>query len=356
MDANANERKRRPAISDVAELAGVSRAAVSKVIRDAYGVSPAMRERVEAAIAQLNYRPRTSARAMRGASFTLGIELPHLGNEFFTQIVRGATTELQGTGYNLIIAPSLGNASGVPALESLADRQVDGIIAISPDVTPEWLERLAEFVPLVMIGRHDDPEHYDTVVNDDEAGTRDLMAHLIDQGHTSIAHLTIRTATDPDYVTTPHAIRLRTYLAIMAGAGLAPEVVYTSPFETDARAAARQLLSRPTPPSAVFAGNDTLAVGVLSVVAEFGLDPESIAVVGYDDVDLAGHGLVSLTTMDQNGDEMGAVAVRLLLERIAAGGPPRRHVITPALRVRRSTVPDLVPALLPPGHGTFAEG
>ena len=81
--------RKRPSISDVALEAGVSRAAVSKVIRNAYGVSPAMRKRVETAIDKLGYRPRVAARAMRGASFTIGFEIPHIGNDFFTQIMRG---------------------------------------------------------------------------------------------------------------------------------------------------------------------------------------------------------------------------------------------------------------------------
>ena len=78
-------------IEDVAREAGVSRAAVSKVIRNAYGVSPSMRDRVTAAIEALDYRPRVAARAMRGSSFTLGIEMPHIGNPFFTKIMAGAT-------------------------------------------------------------------------------------------------------------------------------------------------------------------------------------------------------------------------------------------------------------------------
>ena len=135
-------------IEDVAREAGVSRAAVSKVIRNAYGVSPAMRERVTAAIDALDYRPRVAARAMRGSSFTLGIEMPHIGNPFFTKVVAGATAALQGTDYQLIIAPAdIDGEEGVRAIGALADRQVDGIVAISPLVAPEWLERLATRVP-----------------------------------------------------------------------------------------------------------------------------------------------------------------------------------------------------------------
>ena len=108
--------KKRPSISDVALEAGVSKAAVSKVIRNAYGVSPAMRERVETAIERLEYRPLHAARVMRGASFTIGFEVPHLGNDFFTQITEGAASKLAGSGYQLIIAPGLGYLSGTKVL------------------------------------------------------------------------------------------------------------------------------------------------------------------------------------------------------------------------------------------------
>ena len=130
--------KKRPSISDVALEAGVSKAAVSKVIRNAYGVSPAMRERVETAINRLEYRPLHAARVMRGASFTIGFEVPHLGNDFFTQITEGAASKLAGSGYQLIIAPGLGYLSGTKVLDTLVDRQVDGIIAISSDVEADW--------------------------------------------------------------------------------------------------------------------------------------------------------------------------------------------------------------------------
>ena len=98
----ANSTRRSVTIDDVAREAGVSRAAVSKVIRNAYGVSPGMRERVEAAIAELGYRPSVAARAMRGSSYRLGLEIPHIGARFMAQIVEGAKAALAGTPYQLV--------------------------------------------------------------------------------------------------------------------------------------------------------------------------------------------------------------------------------------------------------------
>ena len=152
---------RRASISDVAVRAGVSKAAVSKVIREAYGVSPAMRARVEKAIDELNYRPRVAAQALRGSSFTVGFEIPHLGNDFFNQVVSGATTGLAASKYQLIVAPGLGYRSHIRA-RGAHRWQVDGIITISSEVAPDWLEQLAVDIPIVLLGRHDDSSAYDT--------------------------------------------------------------------------------------------------------------------------------------------------------------------------------------------------
>ena len=188
---------------DVARAAGVSRAAVSKVIRDAYGVSPAMRERVNTAIDTLGYRPRISARGMRGSTFTLGIEIPDFFNPFFQKVVAGATAALSGGPYQLVIAPAdPAHADGSRAIQGLADRQVDGVVAVSPMVDPEWLEELAARLPLVMLGRHDKSRNYDTIVGDDAAGTRMAMEHLLDLGHRNIAHLTLH-----DEITQCHPAR-----------------------------------------------------------------------------------------------------------------------------------------------------
>src|ERR1035437_7225197 len=111
-------------IEDVARAAGVSRAAVSKVIRDAYGVSGEMKAKVEATIEEVGYRPRVSSRAMRGATYTLGIEIPTIKNTFFTKIIGRAASALEGTRYQLIIAPAGPHHDrGPQAIQALADRR-----------------------------------------------------------------------------------------------------------------------------------------------------------------------------------------------------------------------------------------
>jgi LacI family transcriptional regulator len=328
-------------IEDVARAAGVSRAAVSKVIRDAYGVSPAMRERVSAAIEALDYRPRVAARAMRGSSFTFGIELPYIGNPFFTKVVAGATAALRGTQYQLIIAPAdIDGEEGIRALGALADRQVDGIVAISPLVSPVWLERLAARVPIVMLGRHDRSSAYDTVTGDDVEGTRLVMEHLFELGHRRIAHLTRSEEVTKSGSGNPHSVRLERYLAHMQDAGFGEhiQVVRTGLSEESARVDTLTLLDTARP-TAIFVGNDELALGTLRALGERGLSPADVSVAGYDDIDLASHPAISLTSVDQAGEAMGERAIRLLLERSQGRTEPIHFSTEPSLRVRASTAP-----------------
>ncbi|PJJ70655.1 LacI family transcriptional regulator [Diaminobutyricimonas aerilata] len=332
-------------IEDVARHAGVSRAAVSKVIRGAYGVSDTMRERVNSSIAELNYRPRVAARAMRGSSFTLGIEIPEFGNPFFIRILKGATEAIAGTDYQLIIAPADAGietdaVEGYRALEALADRQVDGIVAVSPLVQADWLARLAERTPVVMLGRHDDASNYDRVVGDDAVGAALVMDHLFSLGHERIAHVT-RSEAVTFGNSTPHAIRLGVYERMMraAGHGSHVEVVRTGPTERHSFEATRALLQTPNRPTAIFAAHDELALGALRAVGALGLTAAEVSVIGYDDIDLADHPAISLTTVDQAGVEMGRQAVRLLIEQIAGRSEPVEYVSTPTLKVRGSTAP-----------------
>jgi LacI family transcriptional regulator len=308
---------------------------VSKVLRNAYGVSDAMRERVTIAMTELNYRPRIAARAMRGRTFTLGIELPDLANHFFSRIVRGATRALEGTPYQLIIAPAeAGSREGLRALEALVDRQVDGLIAVSPRVDEAGLERISASVPIVMFGRHDTSDRYDVVAGDDAAGTRAAMRHLLGLGHTHIAHLTLPESDHAEPF--PHGVRLREYLTAMADAGHRDRAVVwrTDEGEGPAYDVVRRILADGTPVTAVFAAHDELAFGAMRAAAELG---RPLSVVGYDDVPMASHPALGLTTVHQPGEAMGARAVQMLLERFAGRTEPVHEGFEVELRVRTST-------------------
>jgi LacI family transcriptional regulator len=326
-------------IEDVARAAGVSRSAVSKVIRNAYGVSPAMRERVTEAIERLKYRPRVAARAMRGSSYTLGIEIPDFRNPFFAKVLQGATRALGGTNYQLLIAPAEeGNRVGYRAVEALVDQQVDGVIAISPLVTRAWLETIAHRTPIVMFGRHDLSEVYDTVAGDDNAGTLAIMNHLFELGHDRILHLTIDAVATEQHRHSPHGIRLQTYLTAMdeSGRGQFSQVARADDGQDFAYDALFEILRSGERPTAIFAAHDEMAIGALRAIDELGVD---ISVVGYDDVPIAAHPGISLSSVDQQGELMGGRAVEMLLERLSGRTDALHEIYQPTLQVRGSSRP-----------------
>ncbi|MPY48845.1 LacI family transcriptional regulator [Streptomyces sp. K1PN6] len=322
---------------DVAREAGVSRAAVSKVIRDAYGVSPDMRKRVESAIERLGYRPSVAARAIRGSSFTIGFELHEIENPALSRILRGAAEGIEGTGYRLVIAP--GDPEGQHAIDALVDLRVDGLVAIAPRATPAWLENLASRIPLVLVSRHDPSVNYDTVAGGDDEGARLVMRHLFDLGHRSIAHLT-RSEEATAQEGGALAVRLGAYLDEMARNGRESRIQVLRTLSTsDAYHATVGLLDSADPPTALFASHDDLAFEVLRAVRERGLDASDLSVVGYDNVRFASHPGLSLTTVDQSGDDLGRRAVRLLLERINGRTAAKHEETELRLVVRGSTAP-----------------
>lgn len=321
-------------IVDVATAAGVSTAAVSKVLRDAYGVSDAMRARVNAAIAELDYRPRVAARAMRGQTFTIGIELPNFDDGLFARILSAVLDAFESTPYEVVVAPARGHRrTGAGAIETLVDRQVDGVIALSPSAGQGAIERVARHTPIVVLGRDDATTMYDTVVSDDGEGARAVMRHLFDLGHRRIAHVTVEGAESDR--TSARGIRLQAYRAEMAAHGRAADagVVYLD--EHDRSASLARLLTVRPAPTAVFAASDQLAIDVQQVAAESGA---RVAVAGFDDVPIAAHPSVGLTTVRQPGAEMGARAAALLLERIAGRVTPVHDVFAPSLVARASTL------------------
>ncbi|MDY0908819.1 LacI family DNA-binding transcriptional regulator [Microbacterium sp. CFBP9034] len=329
------DQRRTATIEDVAATAGVSRAAVSKVLRNAYGVSDAMRERVTAAMTELDYRPRVAARAMRGRTFTIGIEIPDFGNQFFTRMLNGAMRALAGTDYQVVIAPAEeGSREGLRAIEALIDRQVDGVIAVSPRVGQEALERIATRTPVVMFGRSDTSDEYDTVTGDDVAGANAAITHLLELGHVRIAHLTLHESDEA--ALSPHGVRLREYRAAMSRTGIDETVLWTDEGQDAAYAVVRAAIESGWTTTALFAAHDELAIGALRAVAETG---SALSVVGYDDVPIAAHPGLGLTTVHQPGDLMGERAIQLLLERIDGRTAPVHEVFVPDLRVRTSTRP-----------------
>jgi LacI family transcriptional regulator len=335
---------RRATITDVAAHAQVSVTAVSKVMRNAYGVSPAMRAKVTAAIDELGYRPRAGARGMRGQTFTIGLMLPDIRNPFFPEIIDGFVERLGDTPYEVLLGTSFcGEDAEARVTDAMIDRGMDGIVLIAPTVSQVDLDRTARSVPIVVIGRHARSVAHDTVVDDDRTGAALVVNHLADLGHRRIAHIAHRQEDAVRAAGMPNAIRAQGYEQAMRDRGLGDEIdiVSTSYTEEGGYLGAQQLLDRNRPPTAIFAGADIAAMGVLQAIAEAGLSvPGDISVVGYDNTTYAALGPISLTSVDQAGRQIGADAARVLLERIADRQKPSVAITTsPTLIARRTSGP-----------------
>ncbi len=335
---------RRITIVDVARHAGVSTTAVSKVMRNAYGASPEMQVKVRAAIEELGYRPSAAARGLRGQTYTIGVMLPEMRNPFFADILDGITEHLGGTDYQVLMAASCNDEPGeVRITEAMMDRSMDGVILIAPISSRRHLQKVARTIPTVVIGRHGNSPDYDTVTDDDFAGAGLVVDHLVALGHRRIAHIEHAEKDPVRLKEMPNAQRADGYRYAMQVHGLGDyvDIASTTYTQQGGYLGAQQLLGRPERPTAIFAGADIVAMGVLDALTEAGLSaPEDISVAGYDDTMFAAFGPISLTTVDQAGHQMGVNAVRLLLDRIASRGRPTAQIkLSPTLVTRRTTAP-----------------
>jgi LacI family transcriptional regulator len=330
---------RRATIQDVAQAAGVSPSAVSKVLRAAYGVSPEMRARVNDAIEKLDYRPHTGARTMRGRSFTIGVMLTELSSPFQPEVVDGISAELGSSPFQAIL--TVGGAvadSQKRGIEALVDRQVDGLILIAPFVSQSWLEKLTATVPTVVVARHGGGANYDSVVDDDYEGARLMVDHLAALGHRRIVHVSHPSGGLKRPFVLSQTARRDGYVKAMERHGLEPDVIETHWSEEGGHQAAVGALGRPTRPTAIFAGADIAALGALRAAEELGYRvPDDLSIVGYDNIYLSSIGRISLTTVDQSGHLTGATSARLLLERIEGRTRPVHYVVAPRLLARTTS-------------------
>jgi LacI family transcriptional regulator len=183
--------------------------------------------------------------------------------------------------------------------------------------------------------------NYDTVVGDDVAGAALVMNHLFELGHERVAHVTLDESVTAIDSGTPHALRQATYVRMMQEAGFGSFIDIATCGSSDESVYARtvRLLSAPTRPTAIFAGNDQMAIAALRAIDELGLTAADVSLAGYDDISMARHPRISLTTVNQSGELLGERAIKLLLERIAGREEAVHSIVKPTLQVRSSTRP-----------------
>ena len=326
-------------IREVAESAGVSYATVSHVINNTRLVSQHTRERVVAAMNTLNYRPNALARSLRqGKTNTLGLVLPDSANPFFAEISRSIEDEAFKKGYSVFLCNTeLDTQRELFYVDVLSKKQVDGIIFIAAGEQADSLDFLVRRnMPVVMIDRDIPNVEVDAVLTDHQLGGFLATRHLLELGHKHIACIA-----GPSSIT-PSAERITGYQNALQKAGLAynENLIVRGDYHAQSGMEITHYILKMDPrPTAIFALNDLMALGALRAAAEAGCSvPKELAIVGYDDIEIAHFTNPPLTTIAQPKKEIGAQAVTLLVDRISQKSrPPSRLVLAPKLIIRRST-------------------
>lgn len=337
----------RPKIRDVARLAGVSTATVSRALSQPALVSAETRAAVMDAVARTGYRPNEAARNLRhrraGGIVAL---VPDLANPFFAQILSGIASVLGPAGYNLLIADtrnaSISNAgldkagAGAGRLSDYADpSRADGLIVLDGALPPAMLSgpvplvEACEWVPGLRAPR---------VKIDNRAAAGLAIDHLLELGHRRIGHVA---GPRGNVLSEARLAGVQDRLALR-GLTLAPDALYQGDFSLESgRAAAESWLAQPahSRPTAIFLASDAMACGFMAEVQRHGLSiPADVSVMGFDDIELTGHVAPPLTTIRQPRLAIGRIAAERLLGRIESGATEAEDIILPVeLIIRAST-------------------
>ena len=327
---------RRVTIGDVAERAAVSKTTVSHVLSGNRPVAASTRDRVEAAIGELGYRPDGLARSLRTRRTNMvALVIPDITNPFYPFLARGLDDGLDGSYRTFIFSTDAKPEREREFLREIADRSADGIVIDSFTMDVDVMATTLPEIPLVRVGISviDDP-HFDTVHAEDERGAALATKHLIDRGHRRIAMIQGPQGAG--------AHRNLGYLNELDAAGMTPdpELVLAGEWtRLGGHRAAIHLLSLKVPPTAIFCANDLMALGALDACRERGKHiPGDVAIVGFDDIDAARMVSPALTTVTNPAYETGLLAGVLLRERMTGDYTGRPRTVTlPCRLMQRST-------------------
>ncbi len=329
----------RPTIQDVARRAGVSRQTVSRVLNNKGEVRPETRERVLAAIEELNYRPNAVARSMvRGHTCTLGCIAPSLTDFTFASIIEGAQAEARRLGYFILTGSAPTEQAVESLLEEFLHRQVDGLMVFNPYADGRFrylLPLIENGTPVVYLGNTSRGEPVSSVRCDDPDGGFQATRYLLELGHTAIA--TITGPPNEECV----GDRLNGYRRTLEENGLSVDdrrIVSGDWSALSGYRATRSLLEAGVPFTAIFAQNDQMAIGAIRALREAGLQvPRDVSVIGFDDIPLASYFDPPLTTLRQPMAELGEQAARLLISALRQSTPILEQLLLPACVVERAS-------------------
>lgn len=325
-------------IKDVAREASVSIATVSRVFNGAAVVREETARRVREVAARLRYAPHTGARSLiTNRTNTLGVLLPDLHGEFFSELIHGIDLTARKSGYHILASISWEGRTEIEEAMRAMRGRVDGILLMSPDVHADTLLNVPANLPVVLLCSSYRGDEIDSVIIQNFQGARAMVAHLIAIGHRRIA---IIKGSAGNY---DSAERLRGYRTALRDAGISPlpELEREGDFtQASGYAVAQELLALAPRPTAVFAANDSMAIGALSAFRQSGVRvPEDMAVAGFDDIPLARYMDPPLSSVRVHISELGAKAVEVLLHAIKHKNDHvrRREKMATELVIRRSS-------------------
>lgn len=338
-------------IKDVARAAKVSVATVSRALNGHDNVTEPVRTRVLAAALELRYSPHHAARSLSSRrTHTIGVVLPDLHGEFFSELMRGIDHVARDCGLHLLVSSYHGHPEEQAAALRAMRGRVDGLLVMSPHVgNIDFLSENLAALPAVLINSQPTESGHIAFGIDNYSGARAMMRHLFDAGHRRVAFI----------AGPPHNFdafeRQRGYCdaVLQADPSAAPWILPGDFSESSGHQAGQMLLDAIERPDAVFAANDMMALGCLFALTQGGLRvPEQIALAGFDDIPIARYVVPSLTTMRVNIPELGAHAMRLLLDMQNGERVDERLTpLVPELIVRESSRRDDVVLRAPRGAG-----
>ena len=331
-------KRRRPTIYDVARLAGVSTATVSRALNGTGQVAESKRLAIEAAVERLGYRPNTIARSLVTRSTqTIALLLPDITNPFYADLVTGIQLLTRERDYTMLLCTTdFDPEQEERYLRLLRAKHVDGALVDGLVLPPERIARFVEDgFPIVCLDRDVDSRSVPLVQVDNRMGARLATEHLLALGHTRIAHIMGAAARISEE-------RLLGYQAALTQAGVAPDsslIAFGGFTETGGHDAMQSLLEADLGLTAVFAANDLSAIGAINAITASGRSvPGDVSVVGFDDLRLARYTSPPLTTIRQPAGEIARHSTELLLGMIAGRQPGKlHHLFPPELIVRGST-------------------
>lgn len=325
-------------IKDVASKAGVSIATVSRVFNGSGLVVEETKALVREVARELHYMPNLSARSLSTRrTETIGLLLPDLYGEFFSEVIRGADRTARQFHYHLLVSSSHNNKKDIEAALHAMRGRVDGLIIMSPHIDAHTLNsNLPLNLPVVLLNCYLHGELFDALNIDNFKGTYQMVRHLVGHGHSRIA---IIKGTEKNIDAQE---RLRGYRAALEEANVQRSHQYEMPgdfTEASGYEAVKKLLQLHPRPTAIFASNDSMAIGALSALRTSGISvPNEMALAGFDDIPIAQFITPALTSARVNISELGVMAANMLTEAIEGKNDhqKRQIIISTTMQIRES--------------------